>query len=154
MTTIQQHRYQRGITSVEFSIIGTLLFILLFGVIEFGRLLSTFTVLGESTRRAARLATVCPVNDPGITNTGLFGSLPGFTSANLQIQYLGDDGGVLNSPSGSDYAAIQYVQVYVKDYSISLAIPLINPSITAPAFPVTLPRESLGVTPLAITPCS
>lgn len=154
MTTLQQHRYQRGITSVEFSIIGTLLFILLFGVIEFGRLLSTFTVLGESTRRAARLATVCPVNDPGITNTGLFGSLPGFTSANLQIQYLRDDGGVLASPAGSDYAAIQYVKVQVTGYSISLAIPLINPSITAPAFPVTLPRESLGVTPLAVNPCS
>jgi hypothetical protein len=154
MTTTQQRRYQQGITSVEFSIIGTLLFILLFGVIEFGRLFSTFVTLGESTRRAARLATVCPVNDPGIINTGLFANLPGFTSANLKIEYLKDDGGVLGSPGGADYSAIQYVRVRVTGYSISLAIPLINPSITAPAFPVTLPRESLGVTPLAINTCS
>ena len=147
-------RLQRGITSVEFSIIGVLLFILLFGVIEFGRLLSTFVALGESTRRAARLATVCPVNDPGITNTGLFANLPGFTSSNLQIQYLKDDGTVLASPAGADYNSIQYVRVQVTGYTISLAIPLINPSITAPGFPVTLPREALGVTRTTTYTCS
>jgi TadE-like protein len=147
----QQRRHQRGITSVEFSIIGTLLFILLFGVIEFGRLLSTFATLGESTRRAARLATVCPINDPGITNTGLFGNLPGFSSSNLQIDYLQADG---TSPAGSDYNNIAYVRVSVKDYSISLAIPLINPTITAPAFAVTLPREALGVTRTVTYTCS
>ena len=154
MKTSQQLRYQRGVTSVEFSIIGTLLFILLFGIIEFGRLLSTFVTLGESTRRAARLATVCPVNDPGITNTGLFGNLPGFTSTNLQIQYLKDDGTILGSPAGADYPNIQYVRVQVTGYTISLAIPLINPRVPAPAFAVTLPREALGVTRDTTYTCS
>jgi hypothetical protein len=147
-------RYERGITTVEFAIIGVLLFMLLFGVIEFGRLLSTLTALGESTRRAARLATVCPVNDPGITNTGQFANLPGFTSANLQVQYLKDDGTVLTSPAGADYGSIQYVRVQVTGYFISLAIPLINPSIAAPGFPVTLPREALGVTRTTTYTCS
>ena len=147
-------RRQLGITMVEFSIVGVLLFILLFGVIELGRLLSTFATLGESTRRAARLATVCPVNDAGITNTGLFANLPGFTSSNLQVQYLKDDGTVLGSPAGADYNSIQYVRVQVTGYSIPLAIPLINPTITAPAFPVTLPREALGVTPTTTYTCS
>ncbi len=145
---------QRGITTVEFSIVGALLFILLFGVIEFGRLLSTFVTLGESTRRAARLATVCPVNDPGITSTGLFAGLPGFSSANLQIQYLKSDGTVLASPAGAGFNSIQYVRVQVTGYTISLAIPLINPSITAPGFPVTLPREALGVTRTSTYTCS
>ncbi len=149
------HRRQRGITSVEFSIVATLLFILLFGVFEFGRLLSTFVTLGESTRRAARLATVCPVNDPGITSSALFAGLPGFSSANLSIQYLKADGTTPVTDFVGDYNSIQYVQVQVKNnYVISLAIPLINPSITAPPFAVTLPRESLGVTRVAITPCS
>ena len=148
-----RHR-QRGITMVEFSIIGVLLFMLLFGVIEFGRLMSTFATLGESTRRAARLATVCPVNDPGITSTGLFGGLPGFSSANLQIQYLSASGAVLGSPATTDYLNIAYVRVRVIGYSISLAIPPINPSITAPAFAVTLPREALGVTRTSTYACS
>jgi hypothetical protein len=145
---------QFGITSVEFAIIGTLLFMLLFGVIETGRLLSTFVALGESTRRAARLATVCPVNDPGITSTGLFASLPGFTASNLQIQYLKGDGTVLGSPGGTDFNSIQYVRVQVTGYSVSLAIPLINPSVTAPGFAVTLPREALGVTRTTTYTCS
>ncbi len=148
------HRRQRGITSVEFSIVATLLFILLFGVFEFGRLLSTFVTLGESTRRAARLATVCPVNDPGITSSALFAGLPGFSSANLSIQYLKADGTTPVTDFVGDYNSIQYVRVQVTGYAISLAIPLINPSITAPPFPVTLPRESLGVTRTAIVPCS
>jgi len=147
-------RLQRGITTVEFAIVGVLLSILLFGVIEFGRLLSTFATLGESTRRAARLATVCPVNDPGITSTGLFGTLPGFSSANLQIQYLAADGSVLGNPGGADYNSIAYIRVQVTGYSVSLAIPLINPSITVPGFPVTLPREALGVTRTTTYTCS
>lgn len=151
--SVTPRRKQKGTTMVEFSIIGSLLFILLFGVIEFGRLLSTFVTLGESTRRAARLAAVCPLNDPGITNTGLFASLPGFTSANLQIQYLAANGSVLGSPAAS-YSSIQYVRVQVTGYSIPLAIPLINPSVTAPAFGVTLPREALGVTRTATYTCS
>jgi len=145
---------QRGITTVEFAIVGVLLFVLLFGVVEFGRLLSTFVTLGESTRRAARLATVCPVNDPGITSTGLFAGLPGFSSSNLQIQYLKSDGTVLAAPAGADYNSIQYVRVQVTGYVVSLAIPLLNPSITAPGFPVTLPREALGVTRTTTYTCS
>jgi len=146
--------YQRGITMVEFAIIGTLLFILLFGVMEFGRLFSTYATLSESTRRAARLAAVCPVNDPGITNTGLFANLPGFTSSNLQVQYLADDGSSVASPGSTGYANISYVRVQVTGYTIGLAIPLINPAVVAPAFPVTLPRESLGVSTVAVTACS
>jgi hypothetical protein len=146
-------RGQRGITTVEFSLVCVLLFVLLFGVVEFGRLLATFATLGESTRRAARLAVVCQINNPAIFSTGQFGNLPGFSSANLQLQYLDADGKVLADPVGS-YNSIQYVRVQVTGYSIPLAIPLINPSITAPAFPVTLPRESLGVTPAVIAPCS
>jgi TadE-like protein len=152
MRRIPQQRL-RGIAMVEFAIVGLLLFILLFGIIEFGRLLSTFATLGESTRRAARLAAVCPINDPGITNTGLFGGLPGFTAANLQIQYLADDGSVV-ADTAAGYNNIRYVRIRVTGYSVPLAIPVINPSVTAPAFAVTLPREALGVTRTSTYTCS
>jgi hypothetical protein len=152
MTAVVRQR-QLGITVVEFAIISVLLYTILFGVIEFGRLLSTFVSLGESTRRAARLAAVCPIDDPGITRAGLFAGLPGFTSTNLQIQYLASDGTVLANPAGS-YGSIRFVRVRVTDYSISLAIPVINPSVTAPAFAVTLPREALGVTRTTTYTCS
>ncbi len=142
-------RQQRGITSVEFTVISTVMFMLLFGVIEFGRLLYTFAALSEGTRRAARLATVCPLNDPGITSTANFATLPNFGAGNVQVQYLDASG----NPTGA-YTSINYVQVQIVGYAIPLSIPFINPTITAPAFAVTLPRESLGVTRTATYTCS
>ncbi len=52
---------QRGLTTVEFAICGTVFLIFLFGVIETGRMLFTWNALDEMTRRAARLAAVCPI---------------------------------------------------------------------------------------------
>ena len=55
---------QTGTTTVEFAIIASVMFMILFGVIEFGRVMFTANALAESTRRGARLAAVCPVGDP------------------------------------------------------------------------------------------
>ena len=55
---------QRGITTVEFAIVGALLMMMLFGVIEFGRALFVANALVEGTRRGARIAAVCPIDDP------------------------------------------------------------------------------------------
>jgi len=140
---------QRGITSVEFAVISSVLFMLLFGAIEFGRLLYTFAMLGEGTRRAARLATVCPLNDAGITSTANFAGLPNFGPGNVQAQYLD-----VNGNTTAVYGSISYVQVQIVGYGIPLAIPFINPTVTSPPFTVTLPRESLGVTRTATYTCS
>ena len=53
-------RFQTGITTVEFAIIGLLMFIVVFGVIEFGRALFVVNMLTEATRRGARLAAARP----------------------------------------------------------------------------------------------
>lgn len=45
---------QRGVAAVEFAIVAVLLFTLLFGIIEFGRLFFTINSVQEITRRAAR----------------------------------------------------------------------------------------------------
>lgn len=140
---------QHGITIVEFAIVATVLFTMLFGLIEFGRVMYSFAVLAEGTRRAARLATVCPLNDGGITTTANFASLPGFTSGNVQLDYLDSSG----TPTVT-YSNIAYVRVQITGYSIPLSIPFVNPTVTSPAFAVTLPRESLGVTPTATYTCS
>jgi len=142
-------RLARGITTVEFSIVATALFMILFGVMEFGRLLYSFAVLAEGTRRAARLATVCPLNDAGITATANFATLPGFGSSNVQVSYLDASGA-----STGTYSNIAYVRVKIVGYAIPLSIPLINPTVTSPAFAVTLPRESLGVTRTSTYTCS
>jgi hypothetical protein len=136
---------ERGLTTVEFAVVATSLLILMFAVIEFGRLFYTFAALGEGTRRAARLAAVCPLGSPNIRQAATqFAELPNFGDANVQVQYLNAFGG-----ETFFYNNIRYVQVRVVGYEIHLSIPLLffSPTIRSPAFAVTLPRESLGVSP-------
>lgn len=142
-----KHR-QRGLTTVEFAIVGVVFMVVLFGVLELSRLMFDLAVLREGARRAARLAAVCPIGSPNIQATATFGDLPGFGPGNVLVLYLNGAG----FPTFG-YNNISYVQVRIVGYAIPLAIPLVNPVVRSPAFATTLPRESLGVSGTAITPC-
>jgi Flp pilus assembly protein TadG len=144
-------RREHGLTSVEFALVATATVILMFGVIEFGRVFYTYSVLAEGMRRAARVAAVCPIGSPAIHAAArdLDRGLPDFnTFANMQVQYLDQNG----APT-SAYGSINYVQVQVVGYSFPLMIPFLDLTITSPSFAVTLPRESLGVSPTSDTFC-
>ena len=136
---------QRGITTVEFAIVGTVVLTLMFAIIEFGRMLFALNVLDEGARRSARLAAVCAVNDSAIANAAILGTLPGLTTSNVVIEYLDDNGAVLGDPAGANYTKIRYVRVRIVGYSFPIAIPFAAPTFTAPETSSTLPRESLGV---------
>jgi len=87
----------RGITTVEFAIVASVLMVLLFACIEFGRATYTFAALNEGTRRAARLAAVCPVNDPKITAAVNFMGVAGFANTNVNVDYLDASGASLGA---------------------------------------------------------
>lgn len=134
----------RGVVTVEFAIVGAVLMIVLFGCLEFGRATYTLAALNEGTRRAARLAAVCPINDPVIAPAVNFAGLVGFNSAsNVNLQYLDVNGAPLGGAPAVNL--VYYVQVGVTGYDIPLIIPGLNVTITAPPFAVTLPAESLGL---------
>jgi len=133
----------RGITTVEFTIISSVLLVLLFACIEFGRATYTFAALNEGTRRAARLAAVCPVNDPKITAAVNFMGVYGFSNANVSVNYL--DGNGVSLGATPALVNVRYVRVSIVGYTLSLAIPLVSPTLTSPSFTVTIPVESLGV---------
>ncbi len=143
-----RHR-QRGLTTVEFSIVGVALMVVLFGVLELSRLMFDSGRAaggyppGGASRRGLpyrlgehsgyrRLLAICTDFGPG----------------NVQVLYLTAAG----IPTFA-YANISYVQVSIVDYAIQLAIPFINPVVNSPAFTTTLPRESLGVSGTGFTPC-
>jgi len=156
-----QHQ-QSGTTLVEFTIVATLFFILLFSIIEFSRLLYVWHGLNETSRRTARLAAVCQVSateQEDVKNLALMESvtLPGLTTANLQLQYLDSTGtpigGDLTSPG--NFGQIRFVRASIVGYQLTLLIPLvtIDLDLLSPDFSTTLPRESLGVTPVDYTDC-
>jgi Flp pilus assembly protein TadG len=138
-------RQQRGTTTVEFAIVGMLTLVLLFTVVEFGRILFSLNVLDESARRGARVAAVCPVGDASIANAATFVKLPNLSTSNVIVQYLNGTGAPLADPAGVDYALIEYVRVRIVNYSFPVALPLIATVFLAPEISSTLPRESLGV---------
>lgn len=132
----------RGLVLVEFAIVGALLMMLIFGCLEFGRATYTFAALNEGTRRAARLAVVCPVNDPKITAAGNFLGVSGFNASNVSVNYLDANGASLGAAPAT--SSVYYVQVTVAG-TLPLAIPFLSETLS-PSFTVTLPAESLGVT--------
>jgi len=141
-------RFDTGITTVEFAIIGLLMLIVVFAVIEFGRALFVMNTLTEATRRGARLAAVCPVGDPAPANAAAFANggpvVPGFTTANVQVQYLDVNGAPLANPT-ANFGGIRYVSASIVGFTQPLFIPTLALSIPMSGFSTTLPRESLGI---------
>ena len=151
---------QRGTTTVEFAIVGLLAMVVLFSLIEFSRLVFVVNTLAEATRRGARMATVCPVNDPAIAQVAVFNApgnggastiVSGLRPANIQVQYLNQTGGVVASP-GPNFMQIRYVRVGITNFQHTLVIPLFNLTFTLPAYATTLPRESLGIPRVGVGP--
>jgi Flp pilus assembly protein TadG len=143
---------QRGATTVEFAIIGVVMFTVLFGVIEVGRAMFVMNALGEATRRSARMAAVCPINDPAIAQVGLFNRpgqtgnriVGGLSAANFAIEYLSGNGSVVADPVAG-FSNIQFVRTRIVNFQHRMLIPFGTYLFTTPDFATTLRRESLGV---------
>ena len=114
-------RGQTGTTTVEFAIVGAVVMTVLFAVIEFGRALFVMNALTEASRRGARVATVCPVNDPAGAATAVFADgsgqstvVNGLTTSNVAIEYLNQAGAVVADPQAG-FGDIRYVRARIDD---------------------------------------
>lgn len=153
---------QRGLSSVEFALVAGLFMILLFGVLEFGRLMYVWNTLAEATRRGARLATVMCPNPAGLAqvkDVTLFNApgaggdstmLRGLRRGNVCVEYTQCEG---TPPMPTK------VSVSIINYQIDVAVPIpgFDRIYRAPTFKTTLPRESLGMetgcTPTCLSAC-
>ncbi|MNG09105.1 TadE-like protein [compost metagenome] len=152
-----------GVYVVEFAIIGLLLFIMLFGMLEMGRLLFTVNALTESVRRGARLASVCYVMHSDVRRRPVFAEVSESLSPlinnldydDVVVRYLDANGVVVALPTGAGYSLIRFVEVSITGFQMNLLIPVVGGPITLQTFRSVLPRESLGRYPQGteITPC-
>jgi Flp pilus assembly protein TadG len=151
-------RRQQGVTTIEFAIVGLLALTVLFAVIEIARAFFVYNALQEATRRGARVAAVCQLNDPAIAQIASFtasgsGLVGGLAPANITVEYLDASGNVLADPMAS-YGLIAYVRVSIDNtFTYRLLIPMFISSFTTPSFSTTVPAESLGVWPGGYSPC-
>ena len=142
---MKTRRNQRGTTAVEFAIVGVVFLTVLFALIDFSRLFWDMAALDESTRRGARVAAVCPVNDPQVAQVALFaGLVPSLGTEHILVQYLDEDGAVVGSPGGAGYGKIRYVRVGIQNFQLQTFIPGLTSVLPTPGFVTTIPSESLG----------
>jgi Flp pilus assembly protein TadG len=132
---------QRGVAAVEFAIVSSLLFTVLFGVMEMGRLLWTWNAAVEATRFGARLAVVCDLNDSHIKSR-MISRLPSLANSNIVVTYL-------NPPAANNTcttATCKAVKVSLTDYTHQTIIPFVPLSLTLPPFSTTLRKEFMSST--------
>ncbi|MCW5600871.1 TadE/TadG family type IV pilus assembly protein [Nitrosomonas sp.] len=125
--------HQRGAAAVEFTLIATLLFTLLFGVVEMSRVLFYWNTATEATRLGARLAVVCDQN-ASVIKTKMQSMLGVLSPSHIDVDY---------SPSGCTIDDCRSVTVSISGLTVSTLIPLIPLDIDMPPFSTTLPRESM-----------
>ena len=137
---------QKGVATVEFALIASLLFSLLFGVIEMGRILYYMNSAAEATRLGARVAVVCDMIDPkkpadptlkAIT-TRMQSMLPILAPSNIKIDYF-------PKKSLCTQATCESVKVTI-NLTVNTFIPFIPFTLNMPPYSTTLPRESLSST--------
>ncbi|MGB1952104.1 MAG: TadE/TadG family type IV pilus assembly protein [Marinobacter sp.] len=148
-------RRQSGLHTVEFALVGALFFVLLFAAIEFGRLMFVWNTLDEASRRAARVAVVCPIEHSAIRRVAMFDApvssgespiLPDLSEELIRISYLTATGTPLADPN-DDFLDIAFVRTEVTGFQHQLIIPFFFQQFELPPFITVLPRESLGVSP-------
>lgn len=157
-------RKQQGLTTVEFSIISTIAMLVMLSVLELGRLMFVMNALNEATRRGARMAAVCPIDDPAIARTAVFSTsgggddspfVNGLSTSNIQLDYLNIAGAPIDATDPNNFILIRFVRVGITNFQHNMIIfAPFDASFTMPDFASTLPRESLGVPRVGpITPC-
>ena len=125
---------QLGVAAVEFALVCAILFSLLIGIMEFGRLLFYWNSATEATRLGARLAVVCSKDDADIkVRMRQMASI--VPADKISINY---------APSGCDISTCRSVTVSIASgVTVDTVIPFIPISVAMPAFSTRLPRESM-----------
>ena len=154
----------------EFAIVAIVFFMMIVGVIEFGRLLYTHNALTDATRRGARYAVlhssastdcVAMVTVYGEANlnsscepvSGAQPLISGLTEENVKVTFVGAD--LDNDPSTPPTAfgmnlGTATVAIGVSPatpYQFTLSIPAFRQTITMPVYSTTLTSESAGTKP-------
>jgi Flp pilus assembly protein TadG len=150
---------EKGLFIVEFAIIAVILFVILVAVMELARIIWIWNTLDEATRRGARVAAVCTVDDSEIVKRVTIFSDSGNTSPILKgletgavtVSYLKEDGDPSTGNFQQRFEDTRFVRVAVNagntnKYTVNPLIPFIG-EWTPPTFETTIPSESLGLVP-------
>ncbi|WP_428789030.1 TadE/TadG family type IV pilus assembly protein [Vibrio profundum] len=144
---------QSGLSIIEFTLVSSALLVVILSVLEFGHYMYSMQVVSDMTRVAARLGVVCSVTDKGdIPGLAIVDNAPAdFTAANLEVDYLDSNGGVVTGTLTDDdvFTTIRYVRARVSNYDYQFTGMLSfmgdEGALTIQDYETILPIENLGV---------
>jgi Flp pilus assembly protein TadG len=137
---------ERGGSLIEFTVVASVFFLMLVGIVAAGNLYYTHNALVEATRRGARYAVLNPTGSTAAvqnvvmygTATPAEGSTPlvyNLQPGNVSVNYQG-----LNVAQGT-------VTVTITGYTFPFVLPTSTTSVTMPPYRTTLTGESAGFIP-------
>jgi len=150
---------EKGAAMAEFVIISVVFFMIIFAIIEFGRLFYIHNALTDAARRGARYAALHKKADlTCVQNVVVYGEshvddkcaatgpalISGLDTTKIDVTYIGPD-------KDTDYGMnLGTVTVEIKNYTFKLAIPFVPATYTTlsmPNYVSTLTAESAGEKP-------
>lgn len=145
---------ERGGSLIEFTVVASVFFLMLVGIVAAGNLYYTHNALVEATRRGARYAVMNPTGSTtNVQNMVVYGTTTpaaGQTSliynlqtTNVTVCY----SGAVNCPGPAMNVAQGYVTVTIEGYSFPFVLPTSTTSVTMPPYRTTLSGESAGFIP-------
>ena len=170
----ENHRKNEcGKSLAEFAVVALFFFMLIFGVIEFGRFLYTHNALNDAARRGARYAVLhtavvatdgTPQDSTCVKNVVIYGEthidpatcaplagqpplINGITAATIRVTFKGADldGNPLSpNPYGANLGT---ATVTISNFVFQINIPLFRRGVTMQKYSTTLPAESAGFEP-------
>ena len=161
---LNHFKNESGATIAELAIVALLFFTIIFGIIEFGRLMYTHNALTDATRRGARFAVLHQENENAVKNYVVYGDDPAFdaqgnptappminglTTEMVQVAYDGiDRDGNPDTPERTAFGSnLGTATVKIENYQFNLSIPIVGRMLTLPAYETTLTAESAGEIP-------
>jgi Flp pilus assembly protein TadG len=142
---------QSGASLFEFALGAAVFMTIVFGVIEFGRLLWTHNALRDAARKGARYATIrkndsagiqavkymVVYGDPNANPATATAVAPGLTTANVNVDYQNYNGVLLSSRA----------TVSIVNYQFQISVPFLGTTVSMPSYRTSLPGESAGFVP-------
>ena len=145
---------ERGTTMAEFAIISAVFFMIIFGIIEFGRLFYTHNALTDAVRRGARYAVL---HENTVADRDCVKKVVVFGEGNINPSTCIETGPPLINGLTTDNVLVTYgggygtnlgvATVEITNYRFNLTIPFARQTLTMPHYVTTLTAESAGRIP-------
>jgi Flp pilus assembly protein TadG len=142
---------QGGAVAIELALVMPLLCLLLFGIVEMGRMLWTWNAAVEATRLGARLAVVCDVDRSmgAPIKSRMRTMLPLLANSNITIEYMNPVDTVDPTCTNDDCKA---ARVRLSGLTYHTIIPFLPLSVTLPPFSTSLRKEYMDSTSNQVCP--